>query len=379
MSDYLPGGIILEILRRLPIKSVIHCCLVCRSWKSLIESSTHLRRKVQPNNQNEPYFLLLKPPSQSLNWSLWDLGEYITIENPYRHLTESVFPRNENKIIVNNFNVVGTCNGLVCFAFDFKYYGSTAVIWNPSIRKYVSLPWRRISNPKNGSVFNIASYAFGYDSRTKDYKVLRTVSDFGRETEVWSLARGTWKILRRPKDFPSRGDNVRYAFVNGAVHWVHHRRRDQKDDAIVDTSIVLFDMSTELYRETRMMPEDLRGKQCHISRYMESIGLFTGTVLESNKSSIDVCVMRDYGAVQSWTKLFTLPTYLEGTELEPFGFKKNGGEAVFKMSGTGERVITVDLKTKKVGEFAINDEYKYYDFLDCFAESLALLGHVKSF
>lgn len=70
--------------------------------------------------------------------------------------------------------------------------------------------------------------------------------------------------------------------------------------------------------------------------------------MESDKSYIDVWVMREYGAVQSWTKRNTLRARLEGTELEPFGFKKNGGEAVFKISGTGERVITVDLKTKKL-------------------------------
>ncbi|PRQ31762.1 putative F-box domain-containing protein [Rosa chinensis] len=374
MSDHLPEGIISEILKRLPVKSVIRCCLVCRSWKSLIESSTHLSRKVQSNNQNDPHFLLVNPP---LNWCFWDVGDYINIENPCLYLTESIFPKGE-RLVVKNFNVVGTCNGLVCFAFDFAYYGCIAVIWNPCIRKYVTLPKRRVSNPKGGSDFNIASYAFGYDSRTKDYKVLRTVSDFGGETEIWSLATGNWKILRAPmpKDFPRHGDNVRYAYVNGAVHWVHHRRRGRRHKAIVDTAIVLFDMASELFREMMMMPEDLRGKHCHISRYMESIGLFTGTDLESfGTIDVDMWVMRDYGAVESWTKLFTIR--LEGPQLQPFGFKKNGNEAVFKMSGG--RVLTVDLKTKKVGEFAINNEYEYYGFLDCFAESLALLGHVKSF
>lgn len=377
MSDYLHENIIHEILKRLPIKSVIQCCLVSRSWKSLIESSTHLTRKVQSNNQKDPLFLLLKDfdEGDQSDWCLWknpDFGEYIKIKNPFPCIIKSIFHQTE-RYTAKNFNVVGTCNGLVCLAVDFSYYGSVAVIWNPYIRKFVALPKLRVSNPKDGTHFNVASYAFGYDSRTNDYKVLRTVSDIcGGETEVWSLARGTWKTLTAPmpKDFPCRGDNVRYAFVNGAVHWVQHRRVDRRDKAIVDTVIVLFDMASELFGEIKM-PEDLRGKHCFISRYMESIGLFMSETLE-NSSDFDMWMMKDYGVVESWTKLLTIR--LEGPKLCPHGFKQNGSEALFTV-GEG-RLLTVDLKTKQFGEFAI-EEYRYY-FLDCFAESLALLGHANA-
>lgn len=74
--------------------------------------------------------------------------------------------------------MVGTCNGLVCLADDLMCYAFNLVIWNPSVRKYVSLP-----NPLGG--YNIGSFGLGYDSVTNDYKVLRLATQLDLNNKLY--------------------------------------------------------------------------------------------------------------------------------------------------------------------------------------------------
>ncbi|KAH0987137.1 hypothetical protein GBA52_014314 [Prunus armeniaca] len=139
-----------------------------------------------------------------------------------------------------DLNVVGTCNGLVCLSLGYNKLR----IWNPSVRKFVILP-SPISE-------YIARYAFGYDSRNNDYKVLGTVNLPGQtecyQAEIWSLARGSWKSLGVGST--GRGSLSELiqqpAFVNDAVHWV------QLNTMKGENGIMLFDMVSESFGETRV-------------------------------------------------------------------------------------------------------------------------------
>lgn len=394
MSDYFPKDIIQEILQRLPTKCLIKCTLVCKPWRSLIQSPSfihsHLRRTIHSNNQNAAVGLLLlrafagneNSALYSLYWDNSETGEHSKLVNPYPYIKEAIFSPSE-RVVVRDFHVVGACNGLVCLAVDFAYVGSQTIIWNPSVRKFVTLPGRSVSVSKTGK--RRASYAFGYDSRTNDYKVLRSMSNrYGKtpcEVEIWSLLRGSWKSLSAavvPEDFmfgvynnrnvvPSNYGSVdKHAFVNGALHWVQRRTVGE------DKFILWFHMGSELFGEI-MMPEGLTRERCFVLRYEESLALLKSEELQGNCSKFDIWVMKEHGVVESWTKLFTVN--LQRRMLEPFCFTRSG-ELAFKMCVFGRRLLKVDLKTEEFKYFGI-DGYMCH-FMDSFVESLVLLGQANA-
>nr|WRO64601.1 MYB transcription factor protein [Rosa persica] len=282
MSDYLPEGIVEKIFLRLPVKCVIKCTAVSKSWRSLIKSSNfiqkHLSRAVRSNHhKNELVFLLGSFVEKerrtvfSLHWDNPEFGEYTRLEDPFHFINPCNLPL-ESQTTLHFHDVIGTCTGLICLA-DRDY--QRKLIWNPRIRKFVILPNPSVNFTHTTTGKGRAIHAFGYDSHSNDYKVVRIMCIVGinwsltpGEVEVYSLARDSWKRLNAtafPKDSRlSYGEE--YAFVNGAVHWLaeHYKFRNR------DNIIVWFDMPTESFGQI-LVPESLREESCYVSRYGESL------------------------------------------------------------------------------------------------------------
>lgn len=118
MSDYFPEEFIHEILLRLPVKSLIKCSTVCKSWSSLIKSSafvdTHLSLKLQSNRQNDDAQLLLLQGLTNEDQELYSL------HNPA--IGESTMLIEPSSLVVPKgtpcpfLDVIGTCNGLICMS-----------------------------------------------------------------------------------------------------------------------------------------------------------------------------------------------------------------------------------------------------------------------
>lgn len=373
MAEYLPEEVVEQILHCLPPKAIVKCTLVSKSWMSLIKSTdfihTHLRRTVQTNHRTGHHLRLLRSVDVeqnhrdlfSLHWESPDFGEYTQLESPFRFITndkEKTIPR------VDVDDVVGTYNGLICLAdYDFL-----CLIWNPSIRKCVVLP-RTTATKKKDLTRVIKSFGFGYDSKNKDYKVLRILSDGFREFEVYSLARGTWKSLSDvPIDFMPFHCGVsleeRHVCVNDALQWLVLRRQKNKDNAIV-----CFDLQGETFTEMAV-PDGLRRELCYVSKYREWLALIRCKIVgqDPTSSGFFMWVMNEYGVEESWTMLFNVR--LVGFTYEPLSLTTNG-EVVLKRD-FGDEPIWVDLNRNYAKGFGMKG-YRYC-FLDCFVESIVLLG-----
>ncbi|CAN6690867.1 unnamed protein product [Malus baccata var. baccata] len=351
--DYFPEEIIHEILLRLPIKPLIRFSGVC----NFID--LRLSRTIQSNDQNNTHLLLRLAESRiekstvcSLHWDNPKLGEYSKLIYPFVDDRKDPYYR--------AFEVVGICNGLICL----DYYRRV----------------RRQSYEKRQSY-----YAFGYDSRTKDYKVLRTLSYetlTPSRVEVWSLARGSWNTLTAavsniPEVFQPLNYQGAKAFVNGVLHWLQIRIKE----GVRYHFITWFDVNRELFGEIAM-PGSLRiraDSEFCISRYGDSLALFKndGPFEEGRrrrrKRSFCVWVMKEYGVVESWTKLFTirLPAVIL---ILPFCFRKSG-EVILKTYSDyclGLKLVSLNPNTDQVEDLDIDDNCS---FMDHFVESIALFGH----
>ncbi|KAL6199004.1 hypothetical protein ACLB2K_028792 [Fragaria x ananassa] len=195
MSDYLPEPMIEKILLNMPTKCLMKYTAVCKSWMSLIKSSTIIQTHLTRNNNAR--LLLFSTFSKVENTSksyslLWDdpvLGDCKRIDP----ITYTIVYQGRN-VSPQSLLVVGTCNGLVCpHCVD-----SPVLVWNPSIRKIVVLPSPPPLPPRSLDDICLRRFSFGYDSSTNDYKVLRImIHPWFTETlvELYSLASGTWKSL----------------------------------------------------------------------------------------------------------------------------------------------------------------------------------------
>ncbi|KAK9289337.1 hypothetical protein L1049_007492 [Liquidambar formosana] len=148
----LPHDVVIEILSRLPVKTLLRFRCVCKSWYATITHpsfiTTHLNRISSYNNhgylQNSSF-----DPNEKSKW----------FETPF-NCRPSYY-----------LNLVGSVNGILCLVDERTYFGSrTVYLWNPSIRKFKILPSpstiHHHSNRKNPVVFG-----FGFHRWSNDYKV----------------------------------------------------------------------------------------------------------------------------------------------------------------------------------------------------------------
>ncbi|PHT43579.1 hypothetical protein CQW23_17604 [Capsicum baccatum] len=132
MSDYLPKELMIYIFTRLPIKSILRCTRVCRSWYSLINSpnfiSTHLNQSTDDYILIQPYSIVPKVEIYALFHKNENLDQDIQFDFPFD--CSSCY-----------FIIVGSCNGILCFATaNMLRDWNNFYFWNPSIRKSVKLP-----------------------------------------------------------------------------------------------------------------------------------------------------------------------------------------------------------------------------------------------
>ncbi|BBH02038.1 F-box and associated interaction domains-containing protein [Prunus dulcis] len=289
----------------------------------------HLNPTVDFDNQNDIDLLLLHriSGSNSLNYyqntvinKVKDEVHSVHHDNRAFDVYSKIeFPISAKKNYGNShLRVVGTCDGLICLADDVPSYAYNFIIWNPAIKKSVTLPRPGITYQTHGGYD--ASIGFGFDASTNDYKVVRVVTlmDDDDETptlaEVYSLATGTWTSLGCVSPACLIDKAASSAFVNGVLHWPVVCQTDVDFYYIILT----FDLGKEVFSQIPM-PKIIQldvnlGLQLSVSDDKKSIALF---MRPNNRedfyvdygredSVLDIWVMKEYGREESWTKLITL-------------------------------------------------------------------------
>ncbi|KAK9987370.1 hypothetical protein SO802_032321 [Lithocarpus litseifolius] len=249
---YLPDEILTQIFSFLPIKSIIICTSVSKTWKSLIQNptfiSTHLHHS---HNKIKNNLLLLRLSRNDKKvYTLHkegdlDFTEYTSFDSPFHgpHLQHP------------HHYVIDTCNGLLCLSNGSPNLANKLFLWNPCVRKLLQFPIPRVTFDIYG--MHPASFGFGFDPKTNDYKVVRILPIFSFPldsgisrpvVEVFSLSTGEWRMLSASASLPpicaiiSSGPP---AFANGALHWI----------AITNDNkpfVSVFDLGDEVFRQIQL-------------------------------------------------------------------------------------------------------------------------------
>ncbi|CAI9089511.1 OLC1v1024098C1 [Oldenlandia corymbosa var. corymbosa] len=368
MSDYFPEEVVIEILSRLPTKSLVRFLLVSKSWQSLISSpnfiAAHLNHVRQSKIPNGSSLSLVRLYNIFCNKEHYALYSEEGVDGGAGRNRKICFPV---KLKDGPLRMVGTCDGLVYLSDN--YHRENNFLWNPTIRKYVKLP-----PPTNPPSNFTSATGFGSDCRG-DYKVVRVVYREGDggdltlppEVEVYSLSTGFWRRLLNVKiDAFISFAGTTHAPLNGAWHWISYSPHRAADGGCLSL-ILRFDVANESFSEI-MLPDELSLVDCLdlvVDVYMGQLCVIANQV----RGYKHIWVMKQYGVKESWTRLFTID--LEKCPGGFVGFRKND---IVVFTNQGHGLATFDPPTGKSRDLTIyNGAARPLD-IDDFEETLVLLG-----
>ncbi|XP_057798340.1 uncharacterized protein LOC131014401 [Salvia miltiorrhiza] len=304
----LPQGIITEVLLRLPVNSLVRFKAVSKEWHSLISSSYFVMAHLKFSTKNNIYIHdKLIFGSKTFDMDLYTCSMYSVIKGS--SLADPIYPvAHENSPFDlvwcddlyegDSIWFVGSCNGLVCVSVS----ANTIILWNPTIRKSKVIP--DSGTDLDFDNFSI-TYALGYDEIHNDYKVveffgaMRNTGVYETEVKVYSMRTNSWKVL---SNWPGRDTfGGPGKFLNGAIHWsVCDFNR------AADWVIVSHDLATDIFTELPL-------PMFHDNDVRVEVHIFKGCLAVHCEHNIlmDIWVMKEYGKRESWTKVVSIPFFLD--------------------------------------------------------------------
>ncbi|CAI9105634.1 OLC1v1004603C1 [Oldenlandia corymbosa var. corymbosa] len=218
-----PDDILLVILSKLPMKSLVRFCWVCKSWRNLITSPENFKLFHHPNSfTTGNNFLLLEKckagekPELHVRKLLGRLRNKLAIEDDGLIRSHGLIFKHGEILLA------GCCHGLLCFLKRTET-SCDVYLCNPVLGQVRALPKSEFYPLR--SLDNIV-VAFYYDDHHNDYKVVKMTDCESLTVEVYSLRSNSWKafhrcILPRPCFFLLQGQQ--FVVHNGRIYLLVHK------------------------------------------------------------------------------------------------------------------------------------------------------------
>ncbi|GAB2293960.1 hypothetical protein Dimus_028174 [Dionaea muscipula] len=335
--------IFIKILTRLPVKTLIRFQLVCKKWRSLISSPEFAKWHVDCATSNPfaplRYCFFVKSPHSlmMLDCAKCDDDDVVGVDagdsdvEGWIELDDDL----RSEIGFKFLKLIGSCNGLLCFATyraiigtgDYMCKRSRLYIYNPSTHQHFA-----VSNPLEG-VGNISACGFGYLSSSDDYAIV-VVGESKGAFYMFSLNSIEWTML---KWCNSEGISGRGVMVDGKLHWFVVRvLPEQQQPSVQIQCILAVDLGAESYEEVAPPIPKLNecSTLCVVGR---RLCVWTADMMVG-----EMWMLKDYGLWDSWTQLFSLNLMLPELPSSPcqncFGFTETGKAIV----QCGDKLLLVD-------------------------------------
>ncbi|XP_022142598.1 F-box protein CPR30 [Momordica charantia] len=338
MED-VPMELVVDIICRLPAKSILRFRRVSKTWKCLIDCSDFVNLQLKKSIETRTHLrLIIRRNSVLFSVDL----------DPFDCAVELVHPL---MCYGSRIRIWGSCNGILCIC----NVADDIALWNPSTRKYrilPSLPPERRSD--DVFRFSVDAYGFGYDSVHDDFKLLK-ISQFIRlnpmdiesVVKVFSLRKFCW-IPIQSMTYSLRYSSKMGVFVNGALHWVVSH---QNLGMGVADLVVAFVLATDKFKEIPL-PE-FTDTKCEI--HVHVLGGYLCLLANYERARLEVWVMKEYGVQESWTKLLTVGSQVDfdGSikSVKLLSYSKTGREVLLLQNR--KRLIWYDLQNQKVRDAEI--------------------------
>ncbi|KAL6146542.1 hypothetical protein ACLB2K_057220 [Fragaria x ananassa] len=212
-----PKEIMVEVLSRLPPKSLMRFKCVCKSWQCLISNSNFAAKHLSASKRNEhpsSTTIVLKrcdgddihAGKKEVLLSFFDLCQRLDGDNndhELRPILEDLYsPLSPGVVDWQRFcvSISAHCDGILCLTDGVEYI----VLCNPAIKEFKCLP---VPSPK----LNSCGGGFGYDLKSKDYKIVRILDNGNEEykdgmrkrvvnhppaAQIYNLLTSSWKEIK---------------------------------------------------------------------------------------------------------------------------------------------------------------------------------------
>ncbi|XP_021753702.1 F-box/kelch-repeat protein At3g23880-like isoform X2 [Chenopodium quinoa] len=370
----LSDDVLIEILKRLPLKSLVRFTCICKSWFSILTSPSFMSILAAFNSEKSQKFQLFKRPidiHSKINHTMFFAYDS---DNLTREFTR-VF------LFKRSHFVVSSAHGLLCLYNFYDKYQNTSplILWNPSIKKHrvVDLPPIEVQNTAGG--FPKLIFGFGFDSCSCSFKVVR-VSYSTRYTgtcflsAVYNITDGEWNCLGSTR-VPYFITTIRWRgmCLNGVIHWICNLNvnLDTDPNDRVYRMIWTLALGNAEFGEI-MLPKELMNMPDGSLRVImvprngkELLG-----VIHIRNDIFSLWVMENYGVKSSWVKLFNVNFY-DSIKNDMNVLVISDHEVVVKTTRDGWLSYDHNLQQIKCLETKLS---RSVDYVDTYEENLFLVG-----
>ncbi|KAJ4882746.1 putative F-box protein [Raphanus sativus] len=299
--DVLPLELVMEILGRLPVKSIARFLLVSKLWATTIRSRDFIKSfPLGSCSSHEPRFLIAFS------------GGLDTEE--HWHFFSSSFISRLSCPIPNSLQRSHYVKGLLCIGC-----GREQFIVNPTTGKSIALPRVRIKR-------KVAISYFGYDSVSDQYKVLCMTKAYNggnsleqsSQHQVFTLGdkKRSWRMVEC--NIPHRPCSSGVC-IDGAIYYM------AETGSIIDVSqrsLMSFDSRSEKFDlVTGLSPEILQNENKYSHLVISNLEGKVAITTQTSRYTFDVWVLMDQNAeeenkwlrkltfsVEPWETLFNSPS-----------------------------------------------------------------------
>ncbi|KAK4259892.1 hypothetical protein QN277_006180 [Acacia crassicarpa] len=310
-TPYIPEGIMGDILKRLPVKSLVRFQSVSKRWKNLFQTSSFIANHHR-HHSHQNSFLLLECYGE---WNPCEKCNPMHLCFVDRELRISKV-HNEPRISFNGeVRVVNSSYGLLCVGLHGRgdRGRSNFLVYNVATREV-----RKVRKPLIDKLYPEGyCFGFGFCPILNDYKIVRVrVSGYHfHETfdgaEVFSGSTGSWKIFKDKNLENVFLFKVQSFTCNRAIFWFGSKRVVKGEYVSL---IVSFDIAMEVFSLIPMPPIDFNYKTANFTLHESKLGVLHG--IESPESCrIELWVMEEDKSaagereIWSWTKKYTSNPY----------------------------------------------------------------------
>lgn len=353
-SCLLPGDVIIEILLRLPVKSLLRFRTVSKSWHAFLISRDFIHmHRLQPVHE-QLIRISDRGPRDTPTISFFNYDHKITF-NPDNENDHFVDVGIEACLTIDlpftcsgddEARVVSSCNGLFCVHFSRS---SCIVLWNVATRKY-----RFLELPDCVSFYLDPFFPyimFGYVPENDDYKVVKVLSSRRKESgdsKVWfyTLSSDTWEEMGGEGIrglIPKGGSAVS---VNGWLYWMSCSDGDGMD------VITCFDLCKQVFGRVKLPDSDIVTNltivKLVVLKGCLSVIIDSGDGVDVNHYEVWVMNERQ-GAAESWTKRFDFSPFSKIAR--PVGSWRDGELLFGYPNGLSRELVSYNPFTKRIRSF----------------------------